>query len=107
MTHYKTNLRDIEFNLFEMNGVGEVLGSGPFAALDTDTAKDILREIERLSIEEFAESFEEADRFVLELVDGEIELSPGIKKSLDAFYDGGWDRFGLPEEFGGVNPPPS
>ena len=107
MTHYKTNLRDIEFNLFEMNGVGELLGTEPFAALDLDTARDILREIDRLATEEFAESFEESDRTILELVDGEIELAEGVKKSLDAFYDAGWDRFGLPEEFGGVNPPPS
>jgi len=107
MTHYKTNLRDLEFNLFEVNGLDEILGTGPFAALDTATAKDILREIERLSLEEFAESFEEADRTVLELIDGEVALADGLKKSLDAFFDGGWDRFGLSEEFGGVNPPPS
>jgi len=107
MTHYKTNLRDIEFNLFEMNGLSEILGTEPFTALDTDLARDILREIERLSLEEFSESFEEADRTTLELVDGEIVLADGLKKSLDAFYDGGWDRFGLPEEFGGSNPPPS
>ncbi|MBU1227652.1 MAG: acyl-CoA dehydrogenase [Actinobacteria bacterium] len=107
MTHYKTNLRDIEFNLFEMNGLGEILGSGPFAALDTDTARDILREIERLSLEEFSASFEEADRTTLKLVDGEVVLAEGLKKSLDAFYDAGWDRFGLSERFGGVNPPPS
>ncbi|MCB2223456.1 MAG: acyl-CoA dehydrogenase [Actinobacteria bacterium] len=107
MTHYKTNLRDIEFNLYEVGDLGDLLGSGPFSALDVDTAKAILREIERLAIEDFAESFEEADRVTLELRDGEIELAPGLKKSLDAFYDGGWHRFALSEEFGGVGAPPS
>ena len=31
MSHYKSNLRDIEFNLFEVLGRDEVLGTGPFA----------------------------------------------------------------------------
>ncbi len=31
MGHYKSNLRDIEFNLFEVLGTGERLGSGPFS----------------------------------------------------------------------------
>ena len=107
MSHYKTNLRDIEFNLFEVGRLQDHLGSEPYAALDMDTARHILREIERLAVEDFAASFEEADRTELRLVNGEIELAPGLKKSLDAFYDGGWERFPLPEEFGGVGAPPS
>ena len=31
MSHYKSNLRDIEFNLFEVLGRDEILGTGPFA----------------------------------------------------------------------------
>jgi len=38
MGHYKSNLRDIEFNLFEVFGVDRSLGTGPFAALDVDSA---------------------------------------------------------------------
>lgn len=107
MSHYKTNLRDIEFNLFEVNEIGDYLGSEPFADLDVDTCRDILREVERLATEDFAESFEEADRTPLELVDGEIELAPGLKKSLDAVFEGGWDRFALDAHLGGVGAPPS
>ena len=32
MGHYKSNLRDIEFNLFEVLGRGDVLGTGRRAA---------------------------------------------------------------------------
>ena len=42
MTHYKSNLRDIEFNLFEVFGAGDRLGTGPFAEMDADTARDFL-----------------------------------------------------------------
>ena len=31
MGHYISNLRDIEFNLFEVLGRDQVLGHGPFA----------------------------------------------------------------------------
>ncbi|MEO6471281.1 MAG: acyl-CoA dehydrogenase N-terminal domain-containing protein, partial [Aeromicrobium sp.] len=33
MSHYKSNLRDTEFNLFELFGRGDVLGTGIFEEL--------------------------------------------------------------------------
>ena len=42
MGHYKSNLRDIEFTLFEVLGRQDVLGVGPYADLDTDTTRSIL-----------------------------------------------------------------
>jgi alkylation response protein AidB-like acyl-CoA dehydrogenase len=107
VSHYRTNLRDIEFNLFEVTRIQDHLGREPFVAFDEDMARDILREIERLAIEEFAASFEEADRTPLLLVDGVIELPAGLKRSLDAVFDGGWHRFGVDERLGGAGAPPS
>ena len=40
MSHYKSNLRDIEFNLFEVFRRAGPLGSGPYADMDADTARD-------------------------------------------------------------------
>ncbi len=105
MSHYKSNLRDLEFNLFEAYGVDEYLGKAPFEEIDHDTAMDILREVERLATEDFAESFVEGDRVKLKLVDGNVELPPGMKKSLDAFNDGGWHLVGLPKSLGGFGAP--
>ena len=34
MSHYKSNVRDIEFNLFEVLGREEILGTDPYAGLD-------------------------------------------------------------------------
>ena len=56
------NLRDIEFNLFEVFGRGEVLGSGPYAEIDAETAQEMLKEVARLAENELAASFVEADR---------------------------------------------
>src|SRR4051794_18555107 len=62
MGHYKSNLRDIEFNLFEVLGRDQVMGSGPFAEMDVDTARSVLDEVARLAETELAETFAEADR---------------------------------------------
>lgn len=103
MSHYKTNLRDIYFNLFEAYRTQEYLGTEPFADIDEDTARDILAEVERLATEEIAASFAEADRTPLELVDGEVKLPQAIKDGLAAYYDAGWDDLYRPPEFGGVS----
>ena len=42
MGHYKSNVRDIEFNLFEVLGTDRLLGSAPFADLDDDTARGMV-----------------------------------------------------------------
>jgi alkylation response protein AidB-like acyl-CoA dehydrogenase len=105
--HYKTNLRDIEFNLFEAYRTHDYLGDEPFEDMDEETARDVLREIDRLAREDFAASFVEADRTPLELNHGEIELPYGVKKSLDAVYEGGWDRISFSTELGGFAAPPS
>jgi len=102
MSHYKTNLRDIEFNLFEVYRAQEYMGKEPFADIDEETARDMLAEIERLSVEVFAASFEEADRNPPTLVDGEIRMPQVMKDGLDAYYEGGWDDLYRPPELGGV-----
>jgi len=107
MTHYRSNLRDLEFNLFEVHRIQDYLGSGAFEQLDEDTVRDIITEIDRLAREEWSASFIDADRTPLELKDGEVHLPESLKASLNAFRGGGWDRFGIPEEMGGVSVPPT
>ena len=107
MGHYKSNLRDIEFNLFEVNEIQRYLGSAPWGDVDEDTARDILVEMERLAREDYAASYEDQDRIPLELVDGEVRLPDSVKASVRAFKEGGWDRLGLPEEMDGTPVPPS
>ncbi|MGW2389793.1 acyl-CoA dehydrogenase [Streptomyces lydicamycinicus] len=109
MGHYKSNLRDIEFNLFEVLGRDSVYGTGPFAEMDVDTAKSVLSEIARLSENELAESFADADRNP-PVFDPETNTAPvpdTFKKSYQAFMDAEWWRLGIPEELGGTTAPRS
>lgn len=107
MSHYRSNLRDIEFNLFEVNRIQDYLDRDEWPGLDEETVRDILTEIERLATEDFAASYVDQDRIDLELKDGEITLPDSMKRSINASRDGGWDRFGLPTEMGGTPAPPS
>jgi len=105
MSHYKSNLRDIEFNLFEYLDMGDVYGTAPFDSFDRDTAMDALREVDRLSRDEFAASFVDSDRVKLELVDGEVKLPESVHASLDAMFDGGWHLLGIEHDLGGFEAP--
>jgi len=107
VSHYKSNLRDAEFNLFEVNKIQDHLGQGEWTDLDRETVDAILIEIERIAGEDFAASYVDQDRIPLELVDGEVKLPESVKKSVKVFKDGGWDKFGIPEELGGTPAPPS
>ncbi len=109
MGHYKSNLRDIEFNLFEVLGRGEVLGTGPYAELDADTAREMLREVARLSEHELAESFEDADRHppVYDPTTQSVTMPESFKKSFDAYRESGFWAIDIQAELGGTVAPPS
>ncbi|MFF9866452.1 acyl-CoA dehydrogenase [Streptomyces sp. NPDC013953] len=109
MGHYKSNLRDIEFNLFEVLGRDKVYGTGPFEEMDVETAKSVLDEMRRLAENDFAESFADADRNP-PVFDPETNTAPvpaSFKKSYKAFMDSEYWRLGLPEEIGGTTSPRS
>ncbi|MBC6457417.1 acyl-CoA dehydrogenase [Actinomadura sp. HBU206391] len=107
MGHYKSNLRDLEFNLFEVFDRQKVLGTGPYADLDEQTARSILEEVDRLATGVVADSFEEGDRNppVFDPATGQVTMPEGIKKSYKAWMDAEWFRLDLPEELGGTNAP--
>src|SRR5690625_1358814 len=109
MSHYRSNLRDIEFTLFEVFGSHEQLGSGPYEDLDTDVARGILAEVDRLSRDELASSYAEADRVPPEYDPQErsVAVPDAFRRSYDALVESEYFRFGQPEEIGGTPLPPS
>ncbi|MFB6887911.1 acyl-CoA dehydrogenase [Kitasatospora sp. NPDC056327] len=109
MGHYKSNLRDVEFNLFEVFGRDQVYGTGPFADMDVETAKNILGEIARLAENDLAASFADTDRNP-PVFDPETSTAPvpaAFRKSYQTFMDAEWWRLGIPESIGGQVTPNS
>ncbi|MDI5964263.1 acyl-CoA dehydrogenase [Streptomyces sp. SL13] len=109
MGHYKSNLRDIEFNLFEVLGRDAVYGTGPFAEMDGETARSVLAEIGRLAENELAQSYTDADRNppVFDPATNTAPVPESFKKSFSAYMDAEWWRLGIPEGIGGTNAPRS
>ena len=108
MSHYRANLRDIEFNLFEVFGAGDRLGTGPFS-VDVETARDALGEIERLAVGPLAESYLSSDRNppVYDPATCTVTMPEDFKKSFRALMDSEWWRLDLPEHMGGAGSSPS
>ena len=109
MSHYLHNLRDIEFNLFEMHGLAARLGSGPYAELDGDTLREILREVARLAKDDFAKSFEDGDRNppVFDPTTRSVAISDSLRASYQAMVESGFTTVDLPQELGGLGAPAS
>ncbi len=107
MSHYKSNVRDQEFNLFEVLGVDKALGQGEFSDLDADTGREILAEVARLAEGPVAESFIEGDRNppTFDPKTFSVTLPESFKKSVNAVIDAGWDKAGLDEALGGMPMP--
>jgi alkylation response protein AidB-like acyl-CoA dehydrogenase len=107
VSHYKSNLRDIEFNLFEVLGRDEILGQGPFSDVDGETARSILAEVDRLAREDLAASYADSDRNppVFDPATGEAPLPESFKKSYQAWMDAEYWRLGTYEELGGTPAP--
>ena len=109
MSHYRSNLRDIAFNLFEVLGAEDYYGVGPFAAMDPTQARMLIAEFERFTRESmWAGSFVAADREPLGLSpEGDVTLPAQLEQALREYYDAGWHLLPLPESLGGYGAPPT
>ncbi|WP_016700577.1 acyl-CoA dehydrogenase [Actinoalloteichus spitiensis] len=109
MGHYKSNVRDLEFNLFEVFGVQRLLGTGPFAEADEETSRGVLEELNNLAVGPLADSFAVGDRegTTFDPATHSVTLPEEFKRSFRALWDGEWYRLSLPNEMGGYGIPPS
>jgi alkylation response protein AidB-like acyl-CoA dehydrogenase len=107
VSHYNANLRDIEFNLFEVLPLGAALDAGTYGDLDAETARSILDEVSKLAEGVVAETFAEADRnppvFLPE--EHRITVSEELAKTVRVVKEAEWWRLGLDERAGGTPAP--
>jgi alkylation response protein AidB-like acyl-CoA dehydrogenase len=103
MGHFKSNVRDIEFNLFEVFGTDQILEKAPFADLDVETARGMIAEVAKLAEGPLAASFEDADRNppVFDPDTHTVKIPESFKKSYKTLHDSEWWRVETLPELGG------
>lgn len=98
MSHYRSNLRDLRFNLFELLKI---------EGIDTETVNDLLTEVERLASGPVAESFADADRHppVYDPATYSVTMPEAFKRSYRAWMDAEFWRMDMPVAAGGTEAP--
>ena len=109
MGHYISNLRDIEFCLFDLLGQEKILGTSLYSELDRDTAMGMLEEVKRMAENDLAASFIEGDRVgtIFNKETGDVKLPASFIKSYRTYMDNEWWRIDAPVELGGTAIPSS
>jgi alkylation response protein AidB-like acyl-CoA dehydrogenase len=107
--HYRSNLRDTFFNLFEVLDIGRhSLGKAPFGTLDEATTRQVLETYEEFCRTRVAPSFAASDREgCTQDREGNVVLPEPLKESIRAHYEAEWHKLELPERLGGYGAPPS
>jgi alkylation response protein AidB-like acyl-CoA dehydrogenase len=107
MSHYKSNLRDLYFNLFEVFGADQTLGSQAYPDVDADTARSILAEVDRLAREDLAASYTEGDRRppVFDPDTHSVTMPEAFRRSYQSFMDSEFWRLDLPAVLDGTPAP--
>ncbi len=107
MGHYRSNVRDLEFNLFEALDLEKALEGEAFGDLDGEAVREMLAEAARLAEGPAAESYSDGDRHppTFDPKTHVVSIPESFKKSVQAWQAGEWFRVALDESVGGVAAP--
>jgi len=97
MAKYKSDHRDILFNLIDVLNVTEHEHYG----FDDGSVKEILTEYDKFVENEIFPTRQESDAEGVKLTDKGVVVPECLKSLTKNYYDMGWFALGLPEEIGG------
>lgn len=99
MAKFRTDLRDVYFNLFEYLKVSE---GTDFQDQDL---KDIIEQFNKFVESEIWPTREVGDREGVKLTAEGVKVPSSFKSALEQYYQNGWFALGKPEEIGGMPAP--
>ncbi|MCU0758177.1 MAG: acyl-CoA dehydrogenase [Steroidobacteraceae bacterium] len=97
--------RDLDFQLFDVLGLGELLARPRFDAHDRDTVDAVLDAAYQLAGERFAPHAARADAEEPRIEDGRVVLPPETGAALAAYAAGGFVAAAFPRPLGGLGLP--
>ena len=107
--HYRANLRDIEFNLFEYLRVDTTSLAPGKTELDEAAARHLIEGALRACTEDLAPAYITAEETPLSLnrETGNVTIPPSMRQAYRAYFDAGIGALSLPTALGGLGAPPS
>jgi alkylation response protein AidB-like acyl-CoA dehydrogenase len=101
MPKYQVDLKDIQFNLFDVLKVQRLQQFG----MGENDYKGILEEYNKFVENEVFPTREPSDMAGVKLVNGNVKVAECLHPLQKAFYENGWFALGFPEDIGGTAVP--
>lgn len=99
MAQYKTDLKDIYFNLFNVLKIQDHTG------VVAQDMMDIINECDKFTEKEIYPTRTIGDHEGVKLANGKVTTPECFKAPMKMFYENGWQALGYPEEVGGMPVP--
>lgn len=100
MAQFKTDIRDLEFTLFEWLGIQDHIED-----YGENDLKDIVNQFDRFIGNEVFPTRTIGDEEGVKLIDGQVKVPECFHRANQQFYENGWFGLGYPEEIGGMPVP--
>ena len=105
MPSYKAPVADYEFLLFDVLQIDKHKDLPGYAELDQATVRDILEGAGTFVSEVLQPLNQSGDEEGCHFENGVVRTPKGFKEAYKAYCDSGWNRLGVPEQFGGAGLP--
>jgi hypothetical protein len=103
--HYRADLRELRFLLFEQFGLSEILGKPPFEAWGEDEVSMALDEGYKIVCEVIGPLNAVGDRVGCRLEGGRVIAPPGFKEAWTRLYEAGWKSVSVSPQHDGQGGP--
>ncbi len=102
MAKYKTDLKDVNFNLFNMCDIGKEAAEFGYGEAEL---KDILLQFDKFVENEIYPTRIPGDEEGVKMVNGNVKVPECFGPLNQKFYENGWYALGYPEDIGGMPAP--
>lgn len=108
-SHYRANVRDMEFVLFELLGASERYGRAPYTEMDEEAARVVLAEAERYATTKLAQTFADRDQepLTFDPESHSVRLPKAFRETAADYMESGWLDLEFPPREGEEPVPPS
>ncbi|HLN22698.1 MAG TPA: acyl-CoA dehydrogenase [Patescibacteria group bacterium] len=105
MTAYLPPLRDMEFVLHDLAGLGAIADLPGFEEASAELVSSVLEEAGRVAEKVLAPLNQPGDRQGARMVAGQVKTADGWDRAYKTLVEGGWVGLPFPVEFGGMGLP--